>query len=142
MYADFAFYTTVYYGDQLTAETFQKYATRASDYIDYLTWKKAQSYDDTDNTVKKCCCALADQFQSIDALKAAANAKVTADGIIASESVGSHSRSFKTGGDVAQDIAAEEAKIAAIARRYLLPTGLLYRGGVTGCVHTTHRNDL
>lgn len=128
MYADFAFYTTVYYGDQLTEETFQKYATRASDYIDYLTWKKAQSYDDTDNTVKKCCCALADQFQSIDALKAAANAKVTADGIIASESVGSHSRSFKTGVDVAQDIAAEEAKIAAIARQYLLPTGLLYRG--------------
>ena len=68
-------------------------------------------------------------------------AKVTADGIIASESVGSHSRSFKTGGDVAQEITAEEAKLASIARRYLLPTGLLYRG-VTGCVHTAHCNGL
>ena len=141
MYADFTFYTTVFFGDQLTAETFPKYASLASDYIDYLTWKKAQSYDDTENTVKKCCCALAEQYQSIDALKAAANAKVTADGIIASESVGEHSRSFKTGGDVAQEITAEEAKLAAIARRYLLPTGLLYRG-VTGCVHTAHCNGL
>lgn len=141
MYADFTFYTTVFFGDQLTAETFPKYASRASDYIDYLTWKKAQSYDDTENTVKKCCCALAEQYQSIDALKAAANAKVTADGIIASESVGSHSRSFKTGGDVVQEITAEEAKLAAIARRYLLPTGLLYRG-VTKCVHTAHCNGL
>ena len=128
MYADYTFYTTVFFGDLLTAETFPKYATRASDFIDYLTWKKAQSYDDSENIVKKCCCALAEQYQSIDNLKAAANAKVTADGIIASESVGSHSRSFKTGGDVVQEIAAEEAKLAAIARRYLLPTGLLYRG--------------
>lgn len=141
MYADFTFYSVTFYGDTIPEDKFDKYATRASDYIDYLTWKKAQSYDDTENTVKKCCCALAEQYQSIDALKAAANAKVTADGIISSESVGSHSRSFKTGGDVAQEITAEEAKLAAIARRYLLPTGLLYRG-VNTCVHTAHCHNL
>lgn len=128
MYADYTFYTTVFFGDQLTAETFPKYATRASDYIDYLTWKKAQSYDDTENTVKKCCCALAEQYMSIDALKTAASAKVTEDGIIASESVGSHSRSFRNGTEAEQAVQEAEKALASIARRYLLPTGLLYRG--------------
>lgn len=141
MYADYTFYTMDFYGDTIPENKFDKYATRASDFIDYLTWNKAQSYDDTDGVVKKCCCALAEQYMSIDALKTAANAKVTEDGIIASESVGSHSRSFRNGTEGEQAVQEAEKALAAIARRYLLPTGLLYRG-VNTCVHTAHCNDI
>ena len=140
MYADYTFYTDEFFGDLISAEKFQKYATAASDYIDYLTWRKAQGMAE-DPAVQKCCCALAEQYMTIDAVKQAAAAKVTTDGIIASESVGEHSRSFRNGAEGEQAVAAATAELANIARRYLLPTGLLYRGGVS-CVHTAHRDDL
>lgn len=127
MYADYTFYTIDFYGDTIPKDKFDKYATRASDYIDYLTWRKAQEMTN-DSAVKKCCCALAEQYMSIDKLKEAASAKVTEDGIIASESVGSHSRSFRNGTEAEQAIQEAEKALPAIARRYLLPTGLLYRG--------------
>lgn len=127
MYADYTFYTMDFYGDTIPEDKYDKYATRASDFIDYLTWRKAQDMAD-DPAVQKCCCALAEQYMSIDALKTAASAKVTEDGIIASESVGSHSRSFRNGSEGEQAVQESEKALASIARRYLLPTGLLYRG--------------
>lgn len=126
-YADYTFYQSSFHGDTIPEEKFDKYSARASDYIDYLTWRRAQDMAD-DSAVKKCCCALAEQYMSIDALKTAASAKVTEDGIIASESVGSHSRSFRNGSEGEKAVQEAEKALAAIARRYLLPTGLLYRG--------------
>ena len=140
MYADYTFYQMDFYGELVPEDKWAKYATAASDYIDYLTWRKAQAMAE-DPAVQKCCCALAEQYMTIDAVKKAVAAKVTTDGIIASESVGSHSRSFRNGAEGEQAVAAATAELANIARRYLLPTGLLYRGGVS-CVHTAHRNDL
>ena len=140
MYADYTFYTMDFYGDTIPEEKFDKYATAASDFIDYLTWRKAQNMAD-DPAVQKCCCALAEQYMAIDTVRKAAAAKVTEDGIIASESVGSHSRSFRNGAEGEQAVQEAEKELANIARRYLLPTGLLYRG-VNTCVHTAHCNDL
>ena len=140
MYADFAFYSDIFYGDTIPEDKFDKYATRASDFIDYLTWRKAQAMAE-DPAVQKCCCALAEQYMSIDKLKEAAIAKVTEDGIIASETVGSHSRSFRNGTEGEQAVQEAEKALTAIARQYLIPTGLLYRG-VNTCVHTAHCNDI
>lgn len=136
MYADYTFYTTKFYGDTIPEDKFDKYATAASDFIDYLTWRKARDMvrDSTkqncccEMAVQKCCCALAEQYMYIDKLKEAASAKVTTDGIIASETVGSHSRSFRNGSEGEQAVQDAEKALASIARRYLLPTGLLYRG--------------
>ena len=141
MYADYSYYTEVFHGDAITKEEFPKYATRASDFIDYFTMGKAAGNAELPG-VKKSCCALAEQYQLIDAVRKAAAAKVTEDGIIASESVGAHSRSFRSGVDGAQAITEAEKELSNIARQYLLPTGLLYRGGVTGCVHTACRNAI
>ena len=80
---------------------------------------------------------MAEQYFDIDAVRKAAAAKVTSDGIIASESVGSHSRSFRNGTEGVQAVTAAEAELGNIARRYLMPTGLLYRG-VRGCDCCTH----
>ncbi len=140
MYADYAYYTSTFFGDMIPEEKFEKYATHASDFIDYFTFGRAAANAELP-AVKKCCCALAEQYMTIESVQGAAAAKVTADGIIASESVGSHSRSFRSGVEAAQAMDAENAKLAAIGRRYLLPTGLLYRG-VKGCVHATYSDDL
>ncbi len=140
MYADYTFYTTEFFGDMIPEEKFEKYATLASDFIDYITMGRAAKQPDLP-AVKKCCCALAEQYQTIDAAKKAVAAKVTTDGIIASETVGSHSRSFRTGSDGTQAVKAEQDNLASIARWYLMPTGLLYRG-VNGCVHAAQCNGL
>lgn len=137
MYADYAFYSDVFLGDLIPPGEFNKYATRASDFIDYFTMGKAKKHADLVE-VKKCCCALAEQYLTIGTIRAATAAKVTSDGIIASETVGSHSRSFRTGADGTQAVTAETAELANIARRYLMPTGLLYRG-IGGCDCCTHR---
>ena len=130
MYADYTYYAESFYGNRITADIFPKYAMAASDFIDYYTMGRAVSKADLP-AVKKCCCALAEQYQLIENTSRAANAKVTDEGIIASESVGAHSRSFRNGVDGAQAVSVLQAELANIARRYLLPTGLLYRGGVS-----------
>ena len=137
MYADYAYYTDVFLGTFFTTEAdYNRNALDASDFIDYITMGRAKDHADLD-AVKRCCCALAEQYATIGALRIAAAAKVTTDGIIASESVGSHSRSFRSGVDAAQAVSSAQQELANIARRYLLPTGLLYRG-VNTCVHTAH----
>ena len=137
MYADYTFYVDVFLGDLIPAERFDKYATLASDFIDYFTMGRAANSAELP-AVKKCCCALAEQYMLVESVKKAAVANVTTDGIIASETVGSHSRSFRTGTEGMQEATAAEAELANIARRYLMPAGLLYRG-LGGCNRCTHR---
>lgn len=119
-YATYEFYTTVYYGNVLTEENFARYAARASDYLDYLTFSKAKSYDDTDGALAKACCAVAEQISYKDTMRASFE-----NGEIASESVGSHSISYRSGAEVTEGV---EKAMSSAARSYLLPTGLLYRG--------------
>ena len=140
MYADYTYYQESFYGNAIAEADWPKYATKASDFIDYLTWKKAQNNAEL-TEVKKCCCALAERYKAIEALQIAASAKVTEDGIISSETVGSHSRSFRNGAEGAQAIVEYEKELSSIVRRYLLPTGLLYRGGVA-LVHSAHSNSV
>ena len=135
MYADYSYYVNVYHGTQLTEQNFPQYAERASEYIDYITFGKAKKSAELPE-VKKCCCALAEQYETINAVTIAARAAVTDSGQIQSESVGAHSRSFRSGVESAETITAIEAEVGNIARRYLLPTGLWYRGGVSGVCPT------
>lgn len=121
MYADFEYYTDVYYGNIISSGDFARYASRASDFIDYFTMGKAAAKADLPE-VKKCCCALAEQYLTIQNANVRASA---AGGEIQSESVGSHSRSFASGADT---VKSTEELMGSIARKYLLPTGLLYRG--------------
>ena len=118
-YATYDYYVTSYYGDVLTLDNFDKYATRASDYIDRITMNRAASYT-RDDAVKKACCALAEQMSKAESAYAAVGS-----GEIASESVGSHSVSYRSGAEVVASIDAEQQKIAV---GYLANTGLLYRG--------------
>lgn len=136
IYADYDYYLNEYYGRSVPEEDYPRLALRSSQYIDYITQGRAEARADLE-AVKMCCCALVEQYQSIDLAAQLAQKSLTAssaDGAeVQSETVGSWSRSYRSGGDSAQSAAqAEETGKAAlldIARQYLARTGLLYRGG-------------
>jgi len=119
-YATYEYYVNSFYGDLLTADNFDRYAGRASDYLDYVTMGKAAAYDDSTGALAKACCACAEKFSASDAIFAR-----VADGEVASESVGSHSVSYRSSGELQAAIGKE---LLSTVQMYLLPTGLLYRG--------------
>lgn len=138
VYADYDFYKNDYFGRAVSVLDFPRLALRASQYIDYITQGRAEKKADIE-AVRMCCCEMAERYQTIDAAQelaqkslAAANENETE---VQSETVGSWSRSYRSGGESAHSAAqAEEAGKAAlyaIAQRHLARTGLLYRGG--GC---------
>lgn len=137
VYADYDFYTNEYFGRAISEANFPRLALRGSQYIDYITQGRAEAKAGLE-AVKMCCCALAEQYQTIDTAQELAQKSLSSgsDGLeVQSETVGSWSRSYRSAGDSAQSAAQAakdgEAKLCAAARQYLTVTGLLYRGG--GC---------
>lgn len=124
MYATYAYYTGAWYGSTISSDDWEKYATRASDYIDYLTGGRAKTYDDTTDALKKACCAVAEQMALSDSIIENVSA---AGGEVASESVGSHSVSYRSSAEM--QMGYKQAMLSA-AHMYLFPTGLLYRGAI------------
>lgn len=140
-YADFAYYVTQYLGTAIkTEEEFRRLAMRASAYLDYYTQGRA-----ADNScvcgLKMACCAIAEQYQHIDTAQALAQKSLSASlessetGELQSQTVGSWSKTYRSGGDSAQQAISSaqsaQASLASIAKQYLAGTGLLYRG--RGC---------
>lgn len=136
IYADYDYYTNVYLGSAIAEEDFPRMASRASRYIDYITRNKAEKHASL-LAVKDCCCALAERYQMIEASEQLALQSVKAGSAdtaeVSSETVGSWSRSYRSGGDSAQSAAqaATEGRSVLLdtVRMYLANTGLLYRGG-------------
>lgn len=136
-YADYDYYAGTYLGTA-SEDDFPRLAVRASSYLDYITSGKAAKNADLD-AVKMACCALVDAYSDIEAAKAAASKSLDAlqanGAELQSQTVGGWSRSYRSGADVASGAlttAAEAEKgLYAVASRYLLATGLLYRG--RGC---------
>ena len=134
MYADYSFYIGTYLGNAITETDFPRLATRASDYIDRVTGGRAAAWvaDNPNNdAVRKCCCALAENYKIIENARAAS---ISGSGELKSESVGAYSVSYQSGSEI---VLSAEAAIARSCKDYLWNTGLLYRGGV-GCVHPVH----
>ena len=138
MSASFEFYKTVYQGGIDDEGNFLLYRQRAAEYISYITAGKADPYlccqqsgdEELDEKIQKrvdlAVCAVADQYVAVDASKKSVmNGYSVNGGFLASESVGSHSRTFRSGYDVAKE--AENA-CYNVAASYLAWTGLMYRG--------------
>ena len=136
-YADYEYYTTTYLGTAIQEDAFPRLALRASSFLDYYTQGRAAKNAELD-ALKLCCCALAEQYQVIETAQALAQKALTASlesgdsGELQSQTVGSWSKSYRSGGESAQQAAeaaqAAEAMLASIVQRYLAGTGLLYRG--------------
>ena len=123
MIATYDFYQSEYFGKLLSAEEFPEYATRADGFLSQLTFDRYASPDLSESqlrAVKLAECAVADlwyQYQT----EAASNPSIS------KETVGSHSVTYRTDTEAASGWS---ARIYDTAARYLLTTGLLYRGAI------------
>ena len=141
-YADYEYYTTTYLGTAIKEDDFPRLSLRASSFLDYYTQGRAAKNADLD-VLKMACCAVAEQYQYIDTAQALAQKSLSASlesgesGELQSQTVGSWSKTYRSGGDSAQQalssMQAAKASLASIVQQYLAGTGLLYRG--RGCCH-------
>lgn len=136
-YADYEYYAESFYGTLISDMDFPRMAERASAYIDYITMGRAAKNADLPQ-VKKACCALAEQYQMIEAAQAAASkallyAAESTGAELKSQTVGGWSKTYRSGGESAGASLSggQNAKDALMstAQMYLTGTGLLYRGG-------------
>lgn len=140
-YADYEYYTTTYLGTAIKEDDFPRLSLRASSFLDYYTQGRAAQNSDLD-ALKMACCAVAEQYQYIDTAQALAqkslSASLESDGELQSQTVGSWSKTYRSGGDSAQQalssVQTAQASLGAIAQQYLSGTGLLYRGRGCCCV--------
>lgn len=142
-YADYEYYTTTYLGTAIKEGDFPRLSLRASSFLDYYTQGRAAQNPELD-ALKMACCAVAEQYQYIDTAQALAqkslSASLESDGELQSQTVGSWSKTYRSGGDSAQQalssVQTAQAALGAIAQQYLAGTGLLYRGRGCCCVPT------
>jgi len=127
MYATYEFYTTEYHGDKIaTEEAFEKYGTRASDFLDRCTRRKLESglpskADDL-KKIQKACCAIADAYVDIETATKSAEASAAQGGAIKSISSGGESISFESSAlslAVAGGAGAVNRYLLEIAKDYL-----------------------
>lgn len=140
-YADYQFYTEKYYGDTVPESDFPKYAERASDRIDSITFDRlVNGFPEEERAVtkvKKAVCAVADALYQIDQIKKASMESVGTvtreDGTVVSKAVssvssGSESISYATGssgntesiyGQAAIDKKVESVLLYQVATEYL-----------------------
>ena len=130
MIADYEFYRETYYGDQLTAENYPKYASRADSYLDELTMGRYacdRLPTETVEAVKMAECAIADLCLNLEQAQLQSDAAWKVQG----EKVGNHTVTYRNNAEIVQQT---ERQIVEIARRYLARHGLLYKG-VPMCTH-------
>lgn len=139
-YANYEYYTSTYLGTAIKEDDFPRLSMRASSFLDYYTQGRAAQNVDLD-ALKMACCAVAEQYQYVDTAQSLAQKSLTAsleaDGELQSQTVGSWSKTYRSGGETAQQAATAaqtaQVSLAAAARQYLAGTGLLYRGRGCGC---------
>lgn len=132
MYADFPYYQDFFKGTLITdAEAFRTFSERASEFIDTATFDRLHDKKILDTClltkIKKCVCALAEQFFRRNiAFFDAENMPKT------SESIGAYSVSMANPYDYVQEISMTDSDFQKALKstilRYLGNTGLLFRG--------------
>lgn len=129
MYVDFEYYSTMFSGSVLTAETFPKAEQEAETYIRYLTYLNGDIFADKAqaDAIKGAVCAAADVYY-------AAVRESSEGGNVKSESKDGLSVSFvvaRKDGETADDYI--KRCMYQVIRIRLLPTGWLSRKA--GCKH-------
>lgn len=131
MYVDFEYYSNVFNGSVLTAETFPRAEQEAETYIRYLTYLNGDIFADKAqaDVIKNAVCATADAYYTV--------AKETAEGgNIKTESKDGLSVSFvvaRKEGETSDDYV--KRCMYQVIRTRLLPTEWLSRRGKVGCSH-------
>lgn len=125
VYADYTFYTEIYQG-KMDEEDFERAIPSASQYIHYQTLGKADDYSGDELKYAACECADILHF-------AEKKSGSIGSGEKRSENTDGYSVSYVTqgkDGETSEELA--NRKMSSVIRRWLLPTGLLYRGARCG----------
>ena len=122
VYADFEYYSGLFFGDTISETDYEKYAARATREIDRLTMGRAAGAGDAMRPgLAACCCEMAEILYRADE-----DDRRTGHGLIASESNDGLSVTFTGTGDTVKRTA---ARLFAAAQRWLCaPVNLLYPG--------------
>jgi len=122
-FIDLEYYVNTYKGAAVPADSFYRYAERASTAVDFHTFERASATITANedealiDKIKMATCAAADALYNADSQ---ANG-----GSIASEKVGDYSVNYAVSPDTALTV---NAKVSNAMREYLAFTGLLFRG--------------
>ena len=113
VYATYDYYVGTYYG-QTSEPDFNRLSVRASSYLDYITLGKAAKNADLD-AVKMACCALIDAYSGVEKAQEAASKSLDAmqGSELQSQTVGSWSRTYRSGADTASGALSTAAEIEA-----------------------------
>lgn len=130
-YTDYVFYSSTYKGN-MPEDDFNRLVIGAS----YEVQRNIFNRDITDyeDEVQLATCSVADillKIEKIEERKSKLISSAKEDKVIASEQVADYSRTFANITnikDLEQEISNQKAKIVEEIRKYLLDTGLLYRG--------------
>ena len=106
---DYNYYFVEFGGTLIPAEDFRYYSRKAASYVNAVTGNRA--HESCLDAVRDCICALAELYYADDNNER-----------IASESVGALMTSYR------EDQRPIDQKLCEACRRYLMHTGLLYRG--------------
>lgn len=132
-YADYDFYVSEYKGKAISAYDFDALAQKASAYIDYATMRRAKTTAGEARYAVQCAtCALADVLDDGEKLNASA---YSAEQPLASETVGSWSRSYGSKSTSTVDLQLLENRKREAVAMYLAPFGLLKARGAVPCPH-------
>lgn len=129
---DYVFYISEYYGTAISDDDFLKYASRAEDYVRFVTSANLDTLNGQPLTlVKKAICAVAEVLQD----EARVSSRAFSSGkTVSSETVGKHSISYGSQSLSSSDLKYLEDKKTEIIRMYL---GSLLKARSYPCTHRT-----
>lgn len=126
IYTDYGFYECVYKGS-MSEDDFERLVIKASCEVNKNIFSRnTEKYD---LEVQLATCSITDILYKIEQLENKLNNSISNE-MLKSESVGDYSRTFNSAGidDIKNEISNQKSNIKEELRRYLLNTGLLYRG--------------
>ena len=124
---DYDYYSDTYEGSSIPESSFNQMTIEASAYVNKCTFNRIDS-SILDNNIKNCTCEIIELLYSQKIKKD----KIENDKIVASETVGPHSKSYVNNTsmiekNILSDVELDN-KCYKICYRYLAFTGLMYRG--------------
>ena len=116
-YADYSYYEETYLGDSIPEAQFPKYAKRASEWVDYMTFNRIErmNQEEIPVEVKEATCAVADRLYAYNTADSRLKASESNDGYSVSYRDNQNEETLKNG-------------IREAVYKHLMKTGLLYRG--------------
>lgn len=125
-------YGSVYLGDVIPSESFEKYNIEATTLINYFTSNRIKETDNAlPENIQDACCEIAELLYKQQKLS---NKIMNDDGKqVASETVGPHSKTYVNNSNIQKERLLSEQELEKecyrICLRHIASTGLMYRGG-------------